>query len=101
MVYGENDNVMNSLSIVFNNVTIECTSFEMHLGNPLSSFDCNVAVKEAVKLLYSRFNWFQYTDIVTNYFLFKSYCMMVYGPSLWNYESKDIEIFYVAWRRCC
>ena len=53
MGYGENVNIMNFLSIVFNN-----SLFEMHLGNSLSSIDSSVVVKEAVKFLYSHFNSF-------------------------------------------
>jgi hypothetical protein len=34
------------------------------------------------------------------YKLFKTFCMSLYGCQLWDLESKDINIFYTAWRKC-
>ena len=33
------------------------------------------------------------------YKLFKSYCMSLYGSQLWDFQSKMMETFYVAWRK--
>ena len=35
------------------------------------------------------------------YFLFKAYCMALYGCQLWNFKSVCVDKSYVAWRKCC
>jgi hypothetical protein len=43
---------------------------------------------------------FRYLHTNARYALFKSYCMSLYGCQLWDLESKHMELFYVAWRKC-
>ena len=104
MIFGDMTNVINK-SIFFNGVMIECTDYELHLGNPLDSRNSNRIIEEAVKYLYKNFNSimykFQFATSDVKYFLFKSYCMSVYGSCLWDYDSVNVNAFYIAWRKCC
>ena len=52
-------------------------------------------IKPINKLL----NVTEYNNPDIMYQLFKSYCMPLYGCSLWDYGSKGIEKFYVTWRK--
>ena len=31
--------------------------------------------------------------------LFTTFCIDAYACQLWNFESKEVHIFYVAWRK--
>ena len=44
---------------------------------------------------------FRHAPSDVKYYLFKIYCMSLYGYQLWNLESISINRFYVAWRKCC
>ena len=59
---------------------------------------------QAIYLLYFRFNsvmhkFYSATSDLFFTFLFKTYCMALYGCQLWNFES--VCKFYVAWCKCC
>ena len=43
---------------------------------------------------------FKFISTNARYTLFKSYCMSLYGCQLWDLESRHIDLFYVAWRKC-
>ena len=81
--------ISKEMSITFNGITIHCSHFELHLGNRL--YTCN----------YAHNSKFEHAEYKVKYFLFKSYCMSVYGSSLWNFEDSATEKFFVAWRKCC
>ena len=103
LVFG--NNVSQSHSIKFNNVIISASSWEKHLGNHLDTINSDIHIKQATNLLYFRFNSIMHkfcsatSDL--KYFLFKSYCMALYGCQLWNFESVFVNKFYVAWRKYC
>ena len=103
MVFRKNDDCVSDY-IVFDNIKILCSNFELHLGNPLSNDDGEKAIDREINLLYLRMNLlmsrFCFADNKVKYLLFKSYCMVVYGSQLLNYDCKHINKFYVAWRRC-
>ena len=91
--------------IIMDNIQIKCTSWEIHLGHDLDSQNSDKYISNAISNLFVSFNSIMYNfhsaraDL--KYFLFKTYCMSVYGSQLWNYDSKYIAKFYVAWRKCC
>ena len=80
---------------------IKRSSCEIHLGNDLDSTYSEKYIDNAIKYLFHSFNsvmyHFCYTKADLKYFLFKTYCMSVYGSQLRNYDSKHIDKFYVAW----
>ncbi len=74
-----------------------------HLGFPIGNVsDADVmtnAIKEfmsRVNMVKSHFNNLPHRVI---YQLFKSYCMPLFGSALWNYTGRDINRFFVAWRK--
>ena len=84
---------------------ISASTWEKHLGNHLDTSNSDGHISEATHLLYFRVNSMMHkfcsaaSDV--KYFLFKSYCMSLYGCQLWNFESVCVNKFYVAWRNCC
>ena len=91
--------------IIMDDIQIKCRSWEIHLGNDLDSQNSDKYINNAISNLFVTFNSIIYNfhsaraDL--KYFLFKTYCMSVYGSQLWNYDSRYIAKFYVAWRKCC
>ncbi len=43
---------------------------------------------------------FSYVHHDIRYMLFKTYCMSLYGCTLWDYDSREVQRFYTAWRKC-
>ena len=43
---------------------------------------------------------FTHCNVHVKYQLLRSYCMCVYGSSLWDFADPSTETFYVAWRKC-
>ena len=67
-------------SILFNNVNIQSSKWEKHLGNLLDSRRSDKYVTDAVHTMYSRFNslMFKFHSATSEqYFRFKTYCMAV------------------------
>ena len=70
--------------IQFNDVNIQCSDYELHLGNPLNTDDGEQAIVHAVNTMYYRLNslWllskFNFASINIKYYLFKAYCMVIY-----------------------
>jgi len=92
-----------SPNIRFMNKRIESVPFEKHLGFPIGNVNSQFIISQAVNqfigkvnMVLSHFKCLRY-DIM--YKLFKTYCMPLYGCPLWDYTSKIIGKFYVAWRK--
>ena len=89
--------------IIFNNLPITVSICEKLLGTYVGegSNKCNITsyIREfncTVNYLYSVFhNTSQ--DIV--YKLFKSYCMSLFNVVLWDFNSKEMSVFYTSWRK--
>ena len=43
---------------------------------------------------------FKLTFSETKYFLFKVFCMSLYGSVMLDFSSKHVEMFYTTWRKC-
>ena len=83
---------------------IKVVEMEKHLGYFIGVNSEAKQIQQTINQLYSNVNLllaqFSKTPIDVKYKLFKSFCMSVYGSSLWNFGSKECEKFYVAWRKC-
>ena len=79
-------------------------TYDKHLGHTIGKGGFHQMVDECITELYRNTNvlvtQFYNVDIDIKYRLFKSYCMSVYGCQLWNFEDKQVENFYTAWRKC-
>jgi len=76
---------------------------EKHLGNILGSKCNSNMITQTVNDFYVKVNivlsHFMHAHSHIRYTLFKSYCMSLYGSQLWDFQSKTMETFYVAWRK--
>jgi hypothetical protein len=103
LIFDKNGALKDTEQILFNGQTINCSQKEVHLGNVIANNASKVKISDAVSDFYCRFNVFfaNFKNVSTSvkYRLFKTYCMPVYGSQLWNYESRDCETFYTAWRK--
>jgi hypothetical protein len=102
MVYERNAVVNESIS--FNNIQVEPSSYECHLGNLIGPELGDAHIRKCVAELYGRTNviqsQFRYAHSFTRYRLFKSFCMSVYGCQLWDFSSNMVNQFFTAWRKC-
>jgi hypothetical protein len=110
-------NARKSKYLIFNSSTAECNGSmtfggnkldnvesDVHLGNIIGNNTNRARISKATSDFYRRFNvlqtGFRHANVGTKYVLFKTHCMPLYGCQLWDYSSKDCELFYTAWRKC-
>ena len=87
--------------INFNNVVLHYSKEVTHLGHILSSdlddrSDIIRAVKDLNRKANSLFCTFHVVDPFVKCFLFKSYCLYLYGCSLWSLSSSSLKLIEVA-----
>ena len=87
--------------IIFNNVVLHYSEEVTHLGHILSSdlddrSDIIRAVKDLNRKANSLFCTFHVVDPFVKCFLFKSYCLSLYGCSLWSLSSSSLKLIEVA-----
>ena len=87
--------------INFNNVVLHYSEEVTHLGHILSSdlddrSDIIRAVKDLNRKANSLFCTFHVVDPFVKCFLFKSYCLSLYGCSLWSLSSLSLKLIEVA-----
>ena len=97
----------NSVEIKFQGHVIPVGVKECHIGNLIGTDDniCHDVIKAACCDIYSKFNLlvrqFHAVDKFIMYKLFNSYCLSLFGSSLWKLSStKVMKPLYVAWRKC-
>lgn len=60
-------------------------------------------IADAVNTFFRRVNMvlghFPNVNTLVRYRLFNTFCMSLYGCQLWDFSSKYIKLFYVAWRK--
>ena len=106
LVFGSPQDVPAPASISMQNHKIECVISEKHLGHIISSDGktCDARIQQATYELYGKANLliaqFANASPDVKYHLFKSFCMSLYGCSLWDLSSPAMSIFFVAWRKC-
>jgi hypothetical protein len=83
--------------------TIEVVLHDKHLGNYIGHLNQSDIVSKITNDFLTRVNMvkhhFKHISIETMYFLFKTYCMPLYGSQLWDLSSKAMNTFLVAWRK--
>ena len=74
-----------------------------HLGIKLNIDDNSSCVKNITDIFFVNVNSLKATfpnvSREIKYKLFKTFCMSVYGSSLWDYSSKTVNTFPAAWRK--
>ena len=91
-------------TIVFNNVVLQYSYEVTHLGHILTPHlddknDIIRAVKDLNRKANSLFCIFRAVDPFVKCFLFKSYCLSLYGCSLWSLSSSSIKLCEVALKK--
>ena len=102
LIFGDN---CQDVKIKFQSNIIPCVSSECHLGNLIGPmFNLHrKSIESTTHNMYGRLNLllrqFSKTDHDTKYYLFKVYCMSLYGCQLWNFESCDVNYLFTGWRK--
>ena len=90
-------------NINFMNVSIEVVNHDKHLGNYIGNISQDDIISHITNDFRVRVNMvkthFKCIPTDTMYFLFKTYCMPLYGSQLWDLSSPATNKFYVAWRK--
>jgi len=103
IICGGNARVGNP-SIVFMGKIIQTVTHEKHLGIHLGNVTQADRVSILCREMMSKCNMlhchFPHLPPETLYFLFRSYCMPLYGLSLVNLADSSIDRLHVTWRKC-
>ena len=89
--------------IYLNGTPVTVVNKDKHLGNTISTdiYDRNIISN--VCDFYQRSNSvisdFSICDSETLDKVHSTFCMHMYGCELWNLNSSDVQIFYIAWRK--
>jgi len=100
----ENDSItVDHIRITFEGKTLNMSKTEKHLGN-LIGFNANrLNILNCIYDLNRRVNSLVYhfhnSHPKVIYFLFKTYCMSLYGSVLWDYANRHSNLIYTAWRK--
>lgn len=93
-------------SVRFGDLDITASDTAVHLGHiigPGKNIN-ELSVENAVCTLYGRVNLlnsqFKHCSLDVKYKLFNTFCVNLYGTSLWDFTDPKIEKFFVAWRKC-
>ena len=90
--------------LYFNNVYIDCVKVLAHLGHYIGPQSEEVMFNEIINKFIINVNGiislFGKAHSNVKYSLFKSFCLALYGSSIWNFDSKGVRKFYVTWRKC-
>ncbi len=90
--------------VTFMGGDIDVVQHDNHLGNPIGHNSDAVCIDRAISDLYAKTNMimchFSYCSYQIKYQLFRTFCMPLYGCTLWNFTGNNINRFYTAWRKC-
>jgi hypothetical protein len=97
------NNVSVDIAFTMNDRIIDNSIKEKHLGNFICNNIHERCVENSVMDFYRKSNYvlsrFPSVSNKVKSKLHWSYCMDVYGSQLWNFNSKYVQQFYVAWRK--
>lgn len=101
MILSNNTNNTETANILGKN--LKCTDNSIHLGNIIGKNSDFKRIDSCTKDFYKKTNVmlanFKHMSSTTKYEMFRSVSMALYGCQLWDFSSKHIEMFYVAWRK--
>ena len=93
-----------TVTITFNNIVITSVQSGDHLGNILSNTPSINNIDKGINDLTCKFNnmlpHFEHSFYNVKYTVFKSFCMCLYGCTLWDFSSKVVDRFYIRWCKC-
>ena len=91
-------------SIEFDGQIINAQSHDVHLGHIIGNNTRGLSIQKAKDDLIIQINvltsYFRHAYVDTKYRLFKTFCMSMYGCVLWDLQSKSVNMFHTAWRKC-
>lgn len=89
--------------ILFMGKVIASVPWDKHLGFPVGQISAAQLMEDNVRDFASKVNMvkchFRHLPVDIMYFMFKTYCMPLYGCPLWDFSNKHMNKFYVAWRK--
>ena len=103
LIYFDNVKCNSSPNIRLSGKPIEIVEYDKHLGFVVGNVEPQHIISQAVNEFLGKVNMvkshFKYIPHEIMYKLFKTYCMPLYGCTLWDFSNKVINKFYVAWRK--
>ena len=76
---------------------------DKHLGNVIGQKCYKIQIQEAIYEFNSKVNMinshFHNVQPDVLYYIFKTYCMPLYGSQLWDHSNNTVNKFYVNWRK--
>lgn len=95
---------MENIVIRFNGIMMTPSIQEIHLGIPIGPNADRIRIEMGVNDLYRRTNTilaqFKHVAAEVKYFLFKSFCMSLYGSPMWDLSKPQVQSIFTAWRKC-
>jgi len=95
---------MTNVNVTFQGKCLDIVHTEKHLGNLIGTeaeykniLSCSSEVIGRVSVITKQFGKVP-PDV--SYYLFKCYCMSVYGCPLWDFSKDNVDTFFVTWRKC-
>lgn len=90
--------------VIFDGVRLVAKESDKHLGFPLGPNIDKFRIDVGINDLYRRTNmvmaFFGHASAERRYFLFKTFCMSMYGFQFWDMTSRHIQNLFIAWRKC-
>ena len=103
LVSMSNAKSVSSPNVIFMGEPIEVVDHCSHLGVKIGNIGFDNIISDACNEFTAKVNMVRshFKNIPPNivYHLFKTFCMPLYGCTLWDYSSKYMSKFYVCWRK--
>ena len=100
MSYDLNDRCTN---VYLDGKPVDHVEYFIHLGCLVGPNSFSKSLERNISKFYSEVNLlmaqFGKAFASSRHRLFQSYCMSCYGSQLWDYSSKEVDKFFVAWRK--
>ena len=89
--------------VMFMQKVLSPVRYDYHLGVPIGHVTNEERIRIAINDFAVRVNMvdshFNLATPENLYFIFRQFCMPLYGSVLWDLSNKAVELFYVSWRK--
>ena len=103
IVYNNQHSASVKPNVTFMDGSIEVVNHDKHLGHYIGNISQHDIISHIINDFRVRVNMvkthFKCRSVYTMYFLFKTYCMPLYGSQLWDLSKKYTNRFYITWRK--
>ena len=97
------DNRILQIELIFQNISVRSQPTAVHLGHLIGPGVEDGDIQRIISDFNRRVNVliskFYFCWLETKVKLFQTYCMSLYGSILWDLSDKNVNLFYIAWRK--